>query len=67
MLTTIELSLPGHPKNAYKIIPTTEKNPQATFQAAIYLARGLYLDIANPDSNIPIAENANATVPVTKL
>lgn len=49
------------------MIPTTEKSPTKTFHAAKYLARGLNFDITRPDASIPIAENANAIVPVTKL
>ena len=45
----------------------TEKTPTMTFQAAIYLALGLYLDMMIPDIKTPTAENTNATVPVTKL
>lgn len=41
-------------------------NEQKT-EPAIFLAEGLYLDIKNPGRRTPIAENTNATVPVTKL
>lgn len=41
--------------------------PTNTFHAAIYLALGLYRAIIMPENSIPNAENANATVPVTKL
>lgn len=41
--------------------------PTITFHPAKYLARGLYLDITNPESNIPIAEQTSPAVPVIKL
>lgn len=63
----IEFSFALHPKNIYPIIPMTDNNPTSTFQAAKYLARGLNFDITKPEARIPIAENASATVPVTKL
>lgn len=51
----------------YPIIPITDIAPTKTFQDAMYLALGLYLDMQIPDKRTPIAENAKATVPVTKL
>lgn len=41
--------------------------PTITFQAAIILALGLYLEIRKPDARIPSAEKTNATAPVIKL
>lgn len=48
-------------------MPITESSPTKTFQAAIYRALGLYFEMTIPDRSTPIAENASATVPVTKL
>lgn len=63
----MDCSLPGQPIKAYDSIPTTVRKPTITFHAAIKRARGLYLDIMKPESKTPIAEKANATVPVTIL
>lgn len=64
---TIVLSFAAHPKNIYAIIPPKETAPTKMFQAAICLADGLNFEITTPESNTPIALNARATVPVTKL
>lgn len=66
-LLTNDVSLSTQPKNAYEIIPITDKAPTKTFQTAKYRAFGLYLDITIPELSTPIAEKAKATVPVTRL
>lgn len=48
-------------------MPMTDIAPTNVFQAAIFLALGLYFVINHPESKMPTAENATATVPVTKL
>ena len=37
--------------------------PPITFQAARYLARGLYLEMTRPEMRMPKAENTKPTVP----
>jgi hypothetical protein len=57
------LSLAGHPRNAYDMMPSTEMTPTITFHAARYLARGLYLEMTRPERRMPKAENTKPTVP----
>jgi len=51
----------------YAKIPITESDPTKTFHNARLRAFGLNLDMIIPDDNIPIAENAIPTAPVTRL
>lgn len=39
-------------------------SPTITFQAAIFLALGLNLDMIRPEDKIPMAVKTKATVPV---
>lgn len=45
----------------------TESDPTKTFHKARLRAFGLNLEMTIPDANIPMAENAIPTAPVTKL
>ena len=48
-------------------MPITESDPTKTFQMAKLRAFGLNFEMTNPDANIPMAENAIPTAPVTRL
>lgn len=48
-------------------MPITDINPMMTFQAARYLALGVYFPITTPEIKIPKAENISPRTPVIKL
>lgn len=57
----------GHSRYANVITPATITAPTNTFQAAHFLALGLYLLKMKPLNKIPKDVNANPTDPVQKL